>query len=487
MTNIELEGRLRSAAATYERLAPAAPELERRIFARIEVTPREDRPHPGRPGRRSWPIQLLAAAALIAFAVAVAFLVREARLFGEPQPVTTPTPYRIPSPPAVAASCSSVARQWAAPPPRPARMLNSTTGWAYGPMRTTDGGAHWLDVSPPSIPHRTNKNDEFFLDATHAWVAETASSSKACVDHVVTFRTADGGRTWQQAAPIPVRFSVPTDVIWTGPNNHSDLFSFVDAQHGWLLLGSGPVSATVADGVSPTWIGATWRVGDLYRTTDGGLHWSLVATNPGSAAACVPTALTGLHEAAISFSSPTTGWMVATCGLLVTHDGGVTWGKSATPTAPNAPVFFDQRNGLVFDGASLLVTSDGGASWSGRALPAGVLSVDFINPSDGSALAGGNPATIQCNLDNLVPCNGNFRLYHTADSGKTWVPGSSTSLMMPAPKFWPPSYLHFVDSMNGFLDPGGDPADTRFELSGLFKTTDGGHAWTKVDGIVQGQ
>jgi hypothetical protein len=37
-----------------------------------------------------------------------------------------------------------------------------------------------------------------------------------------------------------------------------------------------------------SWTGADWRVGDLYRTTDGGLHWTLVATNPGSVIGCIP-------------------------------------------------------------------------------------------------------------------------------------------------------------------------------------------------------
>jgi photosystem II stability/assembly factor-like uncharacterized protein len=350
-------------------------------------------------------------------------------------------------------------------------------------MRTTDGGAHWLDVSPPSIPNRTLKNDEFFLDATHAWVAETASSSKACVAEVVTFRTADGGLTWQQAAPIPVSFTVPTDVIWTGAANHASWFDFVDPQNGWLLLGSGPVSSTSSE-VDPSWNGAGWRVGDLYRTTDGGLHWALAAANPGSSARCVPAPLNGrLHESAMSFSSPTTGWMVTTCGkasplqLLATFDGGLSWSKSATPLAPNeAPVFLDQRHGLIFGDGGLLVTSDGGASWSIRSIPPASGPIDFINPSQGWAIGTGD-TSLQCSSSDLVPCNGNFRFYHTDDGGKTWVPGSTTSLAVPSTKWWPPSYLHFVDSKNGFLDPGD---------VGFFKTSDGGRTWTAVNGTVEG-
>jgi photosystem II stability/assembly factor-like uncharacterized protein len=383
-------------------------------------------------------------------------------------------PYSIPSPPAVAASCSSVPRQWASSPPNPAKMLSPTTGWAYGPMRTTDGGAHWLDVSPPSIPNRTPKNDMFFLDATHAWVAETASSATRCVDQVVTFRTADGGETWQQAAPITVRYADPTDVIWTGVVNHTSWFDFIDAQYGWLLLGTGSVS--LPGNPETAWSGAPWSLGDLYRTTDGGLHWTLAAANPGSAAGCTPGAPgPTLHQAAMSFASRTTGWMVGSCGLLVTHDGGVTWGKAAMPLEPTeAPIFFDQMHGLIF-GAGLLVTSDGGAHWNLRKLPAAA-AIDFINSNEGWALTTGG-TSVQCSLNNLASCTGNFRLFHTGDGGRTWVLGNDTSLAMQGQKWWPPSYLHFVDSKNGFADPG---------ESGLFRTTDAGRTWTRVEGTIQG-
>ncbi|HEX9098927.1 MAG TPA: hypothetical protein VF956_05515, partial [Candidatus Dormibacteraeota bacterium] len=129
-------------------------------------------------------------AVLIAIAtVATLFLAAYRHQVAPAAPNIQPTaPYSLPSPPAAPTSCGSVPREWASPSPNVAKMFSATTGWAFGPMRTTDGGWHWTDVSPPSIPGRTNKNEEFFLDASHAWVAETATSSSACIDHVVIFR-----------------------------------------------------------------------------------------------------------------------------------------------------------------------------------------------------------------------------------------------------------------------------------------------------------
>ena len=185
--------------------------------------------------------------ALLASIVVVGRLMQQATVPShQPQSHSVPTPHYLSFPaPANGTFCSGVrARHWATSPPTTAKMIDASTGWAYGPLRTTDGGSHWVDVSPPSIPNRTPINDQFFLDSTHAWVAETSGSSTACVDHVVTFRTADGGRTWQQAAPIPVRFADPTDYIWAAPSSGANWFSFIDAQNGWLLVGSGPAKVT---------------------------------------------------------------------------------------------------------------------------------------------------------------------------------------------------------------------------------------------------
>ena len=178
--------------------------------------------------------------------------------------------------------------------------------------------------------------------------------------------------------------------------------------------------------------------------------------------------------------------MLATCGgayplhLLVTHDGGVNWGKAVTPLVPNeVPVFFDDKHGITSVDGSLLVTSDGGNTWSVRSTPS-AYGVDFINPSEAWAAGmAAIPSPVQCSLQNLDACNSNFQLYRTSDGGKTWVPGATTSFLLPAPKYWPPAYLHFVDSKTGFLDPGGP-------VEGFFRTTDGGRTWIAVNGQVQG-
>ena len=415
--------------------------------------------------------------ALLASIVVLGRLVQHAAVPShQPQSHSVPTPHYLSFPaPANGPFCSGVrARHWATSPPTTAKMIDASEGWAYGPQRTTDGGSHWVDVSPPSIPNRTPINDQLFLDSTHAWVAETSGSSTACVDRVVTFRTADGGKTWQQAAPIPVRFADPKDYIWAAPSSGANWFSFIDAQNGWLLVGSGPVKVTQ----SGEWpgFGALWRAGDLYRTTDGGLHWTHVSKDPGSQAGCQ-------GGSGMSFSTATTGWIVSDCGLMITRDGGTTWRKRTVPITPfDPPQFFDDRNGVLLGVEGLAVTSDGGTTWAIRSLP-GANAVDFINSSEGWAVSFlGNDQD-----------QAEFGLYQTSDGAKTWTQIHTTSpLSLGSARYWGTKGLDagawgldFVDSKNGFWTICSGPPGPCMG-GGLFKTADAGRTWQQINETIEG-
>ena len=387
--------------------------------------------------------------------------------------------------------------------PIPIKMVSPTTGWAFGALRTTDGGTNWLDVAPASVPYRSSGYAEFFLDANHAWVAEGAGSSTACADHIVTFATADGGQTWRKAAPIPVTVD-PREVLWrlptsfTSPSVHTGPYlSFVDAQHGWLLVVSGGIMSG--------------HDGPLYRTMDGGMHWKLVTNDPSSVAAC-PNQGGGLGPigaGGISFATASTGFMqgphceVGYTGVggpnatydpskapdqtpqqLVTHDGGVTWRVQRLAAAQccgvSLPVFFDQSHGMIFNGSAnaLLVTSDGGDTWSLRTMP--VDAVSFINPNEGWGIATDWQSRSYA------------RLFHTGDGGKTWTivnarvapadpPGGSAYIeggVLAA------TSLSFVDGRNGFWATGSNTNGGHAQPGKLYKTTDGGHTWVAVQARV---
>ena len=105
----------------------------------------------------------------------------------------------------------------------PTKMVTASTGWSWvdpatvprgstvptGLLRTTNGGANWTDVSPPSLPDRLSPaarghmDSAYLLDANHAWVAETgAGAAYGAGLYIATFRTTDGGKTWHEGASI---------------------------------------------------------------------------------------------------------------------------------------------------------------------------------------------------------------------------------------------------------------------------------------------
>ena len=465
MNNVELERRLRSAAVTYEGSAPAIPDMERRIFARIAVTPREVRPYRGLSGRQSWAIQLLATAALVVLAVAVAILIRENRLFREREPVISPSPSPQSLSPIGPGGWKYSAGRNFGP------MVTPTIGWNLGAgfTRTTDGGAHWTDVAPPGL----NSSSQFdYLDATHAWITQELGN------RLITLRTADGGRTWQQGEPI-------TPIASTGPDSYgiggSRQLNFVDPLHGWLL-------------VSPT--GTSFS---LYRTNDGGLHWQLEAVNP--SAGNHKTSQFGCDRfCSIAFASPSTGWITtiapqARPRLLVTRDGGVAWklqtllpttADTGCPCYVDTPIFSDQSHGILMLWSTsnimighLLVTSDGGSSWTIRSLPDEAVwqTVGFYDANHGWVIAGS--ASVFGALVNQTASSQELPLplYRTDDGGKTWV-RVQTDLRLQS-KDGSLTGLIFLDQMSGFAKWSFSSGQgfTGFQL---LKTIDSGRTWSVV-------
>jgi photosystem II stability/assembly factor-like uncharacterized protein len=369
----------------------------------------------------------------------------------------------------------------------PTKMVTATTGWSWVEpselWRTTDGGADWTDVTPPSLPDRipdttyanqlrltgvSYSDPHFLLDATHAWIAESGQGAAGSSGHyLTTFRTTDGGKTWHEGASIgalpafgpalcgsqlvPACNTTPFDTVPLFPQ-----LSFINQNHGWLLLpyqGSSPTAST------PT----------LYSTDDGGLHWTLTSTS----------AQTGT----MTFSSLTTGWISGTDGsLLVTRDGGVRWQVQPLPITLDAgggvgtPIFFDPQHGHIVAWASaspavLLVTSDGGSTWIVRSLPgpAGI-GLDFADANHGWAIAG--PSTLFDSPAAAVP----LPLYTTDDGGLTWV-SVPTNILLRTPGDGVIGPFHFVDRNNGFMVRYAYQSN---DFSQLLKTADGGRTWTVV-------
>jgi photosystem II stability/assembly factor-like uncharacterized protein len=306
------------------------------------------------------------------------------------------------------------------------QMTSATSGWALvwsaNPAviadnahillaRTTDGARTWSDVTPgaalPMLATLYSYQALDPVDGDHAYLAVSRATSDdgSPAGTTAVFVTADGGRTWTESAV----FQTSAQAVG---------LSFADASHGWLLLGpvfSGPGQPT------------TW----LYRTSDGGLHWSPAATvtppgNYGSNSFCQPLNLTVLTAA--------TGWVTIACRgqpeFLVSHDGGGSWaaqplplpagtlGLRSGPAALTGPQFAGGTGFLTVappapGTPSLLDTRDRGQSWQLLALPSAAgqyPQVKFLTPADGVLVMAGPQEALGAVF------------YVTADGGQSWTP-----------------------------------------------------------------
>jgi photosystem II stability/assembly factor-like uncharacterized protein len=468
-------------SAIRERLRKAVGETSYPpgLTSRVEARLRE----PLQERRQSAPFTMALVAALLAVAI-VATLVFTARALHSSKPPTVPGGTR-------AVPTSQPGTGYVRPTfPIPVKMIDPNNGWAAGALRTTDGGAHWRDVSPPSLPNRQGDAPEFYLDLNHAWQGQTFAG------HVVIFMTADGGRTWHQGAAVPVKATDPTQL-------GSQLY-FIDDQRGWLQTGSSIACTEPCPGFGRPDPAAE----GLYRTLDGGLHWTLESTGPGAAA---PGCFFG---GGMTFISAARGWIQLSCAsalgrsgleLLATSDGGVTWRVQELATdsrcpcgLDNAPVFFDQQYGFAqgheSDGTPLLLaTTDGGNAWSARPVPGegskgGILRLSFADASAGWAIVQvakkgpiyPSPTCSSGYAYSPSECFPPPQMYRTVDGGRTWAL-RETDLFSPDGQI---GSLLFVDARYGFAQR--YLSSTQNLQSVLLRTNDGGTTWHLVAAAIVG-
>ena len=409
----------------------------------------------GGPRRKfSWAFQVAAAAAVLVLAIGVGIFFQRARqsvgvgpyptASPNASPLVKPTPYPTPT---------STGAAYPLLPPSSMHMINSSTGWAAGSgtdriLRTTDGGAHWIDVTPQAA--KAGAWITYFLDANHAWLASSVQPGSTSTDFSVTiYRTADGGRTWVQAGEVTADRGWPASM------------DFVDPARGWLFMRLGVAAGS--EGVA------------IFGTIDGGTSWTKLSEadtsgNPGQ----LPFSC---HKGPPIFLNSSTGWMPGSCGagggpyFYITHDGAQTW-SAVTTSLPagysgncmcgiSGLRFSDARNGIFVldlygaDGVPhnfLYASHDAGATWQpGPQLPANSYAVYFLN------------ATIGWTLDAKTNT-----ILQTTDGGQHWatvgtIPTNSNAVVMD---------FEFVTSQVGWAlgaDSRGLP---------ILKTVDGGRTWT---------
>jgi photosystem II stability/assembly factor-like uncharacterized protein len=247
------------------------------------------------------------------------------------------------------------------------KLLTSDVGWAATDkvlFWTTDGGAHWKDITPKLDHGGQTVSSVFFLDSSTGWVllkcgdGHDLAADSSCFDLASTY---NAGESWSVAHEnITHAFSGEQLDDGYGFSGRSWL-DFVDPQHGWEILDISTTSANPS-------------AGEMLRTTDGGKTW-------------IPTKDLPTSDHFI-FTTTTDGWIAGGKDqeLFVTHDAGDSWQKVSLPVAAgtrpnlgesvNLPAFKSEKEGFLSVKYSvgpvagpdlstlvLFATDDGGRSW----------------------------------------------------------------------------------------------------------------------------
>lgn len=366
------------------------------------------------------------------------------------------------------------------PPLASLHLLSETTGWALSyqtVLRTLDGGQTWTDVTPPGGRQADRSMAGEFLDATTAWVAVINDSGP----RLSVFRTADGGETWRG---VEVERKASGHIFGVS-------LDFVDSQRGWLMI-------------EPEH-GMSSRPGELYRTTDGGERWSLVARS----VPLGPSPENGLpFYGPFAFRNALTGWVGGGRGaafhpdhpLYLTRDGGQTWqaqnlelpaGYSqgeldvAVPPTFFPPQYEDGVLPVIFMPGShqdqelatvIYVTHDGGERWRSAKPLRGAGIVNFADADHGWIWIA-EPRDYGAR----TPVRG--KLSRTRDGGQTWtIINPDRTLRELLSRGDNIVELNFVSKRVGWAVLRGPDVNKPLSqrATTLLKTVDGGYTWTCI-------
>ncbi|WP_412060153.1 WD40/YVTN/BNR-like repeat-containing protein [Rubrivirga sp. IMCC45206] len=279
---------------------------------------------------------------------------------------------------------------------------------------------------------------------------------------------------WQELAASPFN------------DYRSEDLSFLDAERGWTVDGTGRVHRTLDSGatwtqtasigfdylravafVSPTvgWVGTLDNRRTLYETRDGGRTFTDISfrVNPLTHGVCSLFAVSDqVVYGAGTYNGPAT--------FLKTVNGGQTW--TARPLAPHLDTvvdvhFFDALHGLAVGGTGVfggdirprvIETRDGGATWTVRH------TVTSVTPGWGWKLSFPTPEVGYMSVEKYDG-NPDAMILKTTDGGASWaevtIPNAGNGNLQSV----------------GFLTPDVGWVSGRGTTS---MTTDGGATWTQL-------
>ncbi len=181
--------------------------------------------------------------------------------------------------------------------------IRGNVSYGDGVWKTTDGGKSWQSLGLKE----TQQISRVVLDPRNSDVAYVAALGHVWAPNPErgVYKTTDGGKTWKKI--LFRNDSTGAIELVMDPSNPEVLYAALwqAGRKPWLLISGG--------------VG-----GGIFKTTDGGDHWTEITHNPG-----MPTGLIGNVGMAISPAKPDRVWAIIENepggGVYRSDDAGATW------------------------------------------------------------------------------------------------------------------------------------------------------------------
>ncbi|MHB1981278.1 MAG: WD40/YVTN/BNR-like repeat-containing protein [Sulfobacillus sp.] len=292
-------------------------------------------------------------------------------------------------------------------------VLRQTPGHALIQLFTsTNGGVSW--VLKLSFSRTGTSGPGWF----HLFSAKSGVMLGPGGNNV--YLTANGGTTWTKR-PAPQGLASPQSMSFGSPT------------HAWAIATSGAAGTDSAV---------------VYRSTNGGILWQVIARTPSlTSTGPVPAGTLALSHGAdsIYFKNDSVGWVTS-----VQFGSGYPW---------------------------LYMSTDGGATWESQSLP-------LPKSWRSSEVTTYNPI-FTSPTDGILPVAENSALYicQTTNGGKTWdrplqVLPTSVSNNQSLTSFINPQGWVFASRQDGWAIVN-NPYDTSSPVRSIWITTDGGQLWNR--------
>lgn len=274
-----------------------------------------------------------------------------------------------------------------------------------GVFRSDDAGKHWRAVGLTD----THTISAIVVDPHDPDVVYASSMGHVFISNPArgVFKSTDGGRTWSKILYVDDKTGA-IDLVMD-PSNPQVLYAAMWQAYRtpWTLNDGGPGSG-------------------LYKSSDGGAHWSEISRHSGFAQGVL-----GRIGVAVSASNPQVVYAIAQAkhgGVFRSDDGGGSWHRVNSNWSLRQRAFYymsiysDPTNPDVVyvpEVDALWVSRDGGRNFSKLHTPHGDNHIVWINPNDPKLLLEGNDGGATVSTDGGKSWSGDHnqptgQFYHVA-------------------------------------------------------------------------